>query len=368
MPPIQLLIKPASGSCNLKCKYCFYWDEMEKRSTANFGVMSTGTLETVVKKALEYAEYSCGFTFQGGEPTLAGLSFYEHLITLQKKYNTGAVSITNAIQTNGYCLDEEWASFLADHHFLVGLSLDGTKYTHDAYRRMPDGKETFSEIMKTVELFDRYHVSYNILTVVNRRTVQSVSKIYSFYQKHGWNYLQFIPCLDPLGEAPGLQDYSLTPELYGEFLNRLFDLWYLDLQKGRQPYIRQFENYISILMGNPAESCDLRGCCSMQFVTEADGSVYPCDFYVTDRYRLGSFQKNSLGEMAGQAAELGFDGKSPDGRETCLGCRYFFLCRGGCKRHWNNGANYFCQAFRTFFEHSLPKMQQIAAQLSFSQR
>lgn len=365
MPPVQLLIKPASGTCNLRCEYCFYCDEMGKRTTANFGLMSCETLEIIVKKTLENAEHSCGFTFQGGEPTLAGLPFYQRLITLQKKYNTRNLAVTNAIQTNGYGLGEDWARFLADHHFLTGLSLDGTKYTHNSCRRTSDGKETFSGIMKTLELFDRHHVSYNVLTVVNGRTAPAVSKIYSFYQKQGWNYLQFIPCLDPLEEPPGLRNYSLTPELYGEFLNRLFDLWYLDLMNGRQPYIRQFENYISILMGHPAESCDLLGCCNMQFVTEADGSVYPCDFYVTDRYRLGSFQENSLKEMADAADGLGFDGKSPGGRQACFGCPYYFLCRGGCKRHWYNGSNYFCPSFRAFFEHSLPKMKQIATQLSF---
>ncbi|MCC8025373.1 MAG: anaerobic sulfatase maturase [Clostridium sp.] len=363
MPPIQLLIKPVSGTCNLKCSYCFYCDEMEKREKANYGFMSEGMLETAVKETLRYARGRCGFAFQGGEPTLAGLPFYRKLLEFQEKYNTNKVSVTNAIQTNGYGITREWAQFLAENHFLVGVSLDGTKYTHDAYRRTPQGEGTFARIMDGIALLEKHHAEFNILTVVNRRTAQAVSKLYSFYQKHGWRYLQFIPCLDPMGEEPGEREYSLTPKMYGEFLCRLFDLWYEDLKKGKQPYIRLFENYIAILMGYEAEACDQRGCCSVQYVTEADGSVYACDFYVTDEFYLGRFGENSLEEMRRKGEELGFDGRERAGQEACLGCPCYRLCRGGCRRHWSRGRNYFCPGFRAFFQACLPRMLEIAKKL-----
>lgn len=259
MPPIQLLIKPASGSCNLRCRYCFYEDEMNLRSTANYGIMSLETLEAVVEKSLAYADRSCGFTFQGGEPTLAGLDFFRELIRLEEKHNRKGVQISNAIQTNGFGQDEAWAAFFAENHFLVGVSLDGNKYTHDACRVGPDGGGTFEAVMKTIALFERFSVEYNILTVVNRATAERADKIYAFYAKNHFRYQQYIACLDPMGEPAGGRDYSLTPERYGDFMIRLFDLWYLDLQKGRQPYIRQFENYVALLLGYEPESCEQRG-------------------------------------------------------------------------------------------------------------
>lgn len=370
MPPIQLLIKPASGSCNLRCEYCFYHDEMENRETKNYGFMSIDTLEAIVKKTLDYAEVSCGFAFQGGEPTLVGVDFYRQLLILQKKYNKKGISITNSIQTNGYQIDEEWAKFLADNKFLVGLSLDGTKYTNNTYRINPKGEGSFDNIMKTVELFNRFHVEYNILTVVNRRTAEKISKIYSFYEKNNWKYLQFIACLDPIGETPGGREYSLTPELYGEFFVQLFDLWYMDLQKGKQPYIRQFENYISILMGYHPEACDQRGICSIQYVVEGDGSVYPCDFYVLDEYRLGSFMEDTIDDMKKRGGEIRFVETSLENKEECESCEYYHVCRGGCRRHrevHDNGTlgiNYFCPSYKRFFAHALPRMQQIAMELS----
>lgn len=369
MPPVNILIKPSSGNCNLRCKYCFYCDEMEKRETANYGFMSEETLEILVKRVLEFADGSCGFAFQGGEPTLVGLDFYRKLLEYEQKYNIKNVPIHNSIQTNGYGLGEEWAEFLARNHFLVGVSLDGIVHTHDAYRIHASGKGTFGEIMKTLELFDRKKVEYNILTVVNRRTAERIGKIYEFYKKHNWHYLQFIACLDPLGETPGQREYSLTPEMYGEFLVKLFDLWYLDWQKGAQTSIRIFDNYIGILMGYTPEACDQRGCCSIQNVVEADGSVYPCDFYVIDQYRLGNIRKNSLEQLYERGRELRFMEESLENKEECRTCEYGYLCRGGCRRNrqldetGRLGLNYFCPSYKMLFQAALPRMKEIAAWL-----
>lgn len=370
MPPLQLLIKPASGNCNLRCRYCFYIDEMKKREISNYGFMSEETMEMLVKRALEFAEGSCGFAFQGGEPTLVGLDFYKKLLEFQEKYNTKKIRIQNSIQTNGYRLGEEWAQFLSQNHFLVGVSLDGVVHTHDAYRIDAEGNPTFSEVMKTLELFDQYRVEYNILTVVNRRTAERISRIYQFYTKHRWRYLQFIACLDPLEEPPGQREYSLTPEAYGRFLVELFGLWYLDWKKGVQPSIRMFENYIGILMGYMPEACDQRGHCSLQSVVEADGSVYPCDFYVIDRYRMGNIREISLEKILENGKTLRFVEESVENRAECEQCEYGFICRGGCRRNrqmdenGGMGVNYFCSSYKMFFQETLPQMQEIARELS----
>ena len=369
MPPLQLLIKPASGSCNLRCKYCFYCDEMEKREVVNFGMMSEETLEAVVKKALDFADGFCGFAFQGGEPTLVGLPFFYKLLEFQARYNHKNVTITNSIQTNGTRLTPEWAQFLAKHHFLTGISLDGIKHTHDALRLGNDGKGTFGAVMEATRLLKEAGAEFNILTVVNRLTATKVDRIYNFYKKNGFDYLQFIACLDPLGEEPGSRDYSLTPQDYGQFLIRLFDLWYLDLQKGKQPYIRMFENYIALLLGQEPESCEQRGVCSIQFVTEADGSVYPCDFYVLDPYKMGNFREDTVEEMAKKGRESHFLDPSLTPALECRMCPYLFLCRGGCRRNRTElpngelGLNYFCPSYRAFFDACLPRMRQIASNL-----
>lgn len=371
MPPLHLLIKPASGACNLRCRYCFYHDEMENREQASFGIMSRETLENLVRKALERAQGHCTFAFQGGEPTLAGLDFFEELLELEKKYNRKGLPIDHAIQTNGFALDESWAKFFADNHFLVGLSLDGTRETHDSFRLDAAGKGTFQQVKRTAALFDRFGVEYNILTVVNAQTARRGQSIYNFYKKSGFRYLQFIPCLDPLGEAPGAREYSLTPAAYGEFLCRLFDLWYQDWMAGTPVSIRQFDNYIQMMLGYPPESCGMSGICARQNVVEADGGVYPCDFYVLDGYCLGNLNQCGFDEIEAKREALGFVEESKAVDADCRDCPWAPLCRGGCKRYREprreDGSlqkNCFCQAYQKFFPYAIPRMEQIARQVS----
>ncbi|HBA63555.1 MAG TPA: anaerobic sulfatase maturase [Lachnospiraceae bacterium] len=363
MPAVSLLIKPASGMCNLRCRYCFYYDITTKREFPSYGFMTGETLEILVQKTLSFAEGSCTFAFQGGEPTLVGLPFYQRLIELEERYNIHQVQILNTLQTNGFLIDDEWAAFLSAHHFLVGLSLDGIKSTHDCFRKDASGNGTFDRIMKTIRLFNTHKVEYNILTVVHKETARKAGRIYSFYKKNGLQYLQFIACLDPLGELQGHREYSLTPQDYGSFLCEIFDLWYADLQKGEQPFIRQFENYIAILLGRIPEACEQRGVCSFQHIVEADGSVYPCDFYVTDAYRLGNLRVDSFADIAHTCETLGFIQESLNHPETCKRCPYFALCRGGCRRHRElseDHLNYFCKGYQMFFAHALPRLMEIA--------
>ena len=203
MRSIHLLIKPASGMCNLNCRYCFYHDIVEKREQRSYGFMSEETLEAVIEKALRYAEQDCTIAFQGGEPTLAGLDFYKKVVEFQKKHNRKGVRVHNAIQTNGMLLDGQWADFLRDNHFLVGISLDGVKEMHDCNRLDARWEGTFGRVMDAISLLERHGVEYNVLTVVNRQTAARATRIYNFYKRNGLKYLQFIPCLDPLGDEHG---------------------------------------------------------------------------------------------------------------------------------------------------------------------
>lgn len=371
MPPLHLLIKPSSGMCNLQCQYCFYHDIVEKRSQNSYGFMSEETLEQIVKKALDYAEGSCTIAFQGGEPTLIGLSFYQHLIDLEKKYNKKNLAVHYAIQTNGYHLEEKWAEFFAKYHFLVGISLDGTIHTHDAFRKTPSDKGTFQDIMQTIAFFQKHQVDFNILTVVNKKTANAVSKLYKFYQKNGFSFLQFIPCLDPFDSVAGKQEYSLTPALYGKFLCELFDLWYEDYLHGKSASIRQFENYIALLLYHSAESCDMNGICSIQNVIEADGEVYPCDFFVLDEYKLGNLNTVGFEEINQKRKDIQFIERSFQKDENCKKCQYYPICRGGCARYRTMSGgyadrNYFCESYRLFFDHCLERLLKIAHFISSS--
>lgn len=366
VPGLHILMKPASGLCNMRCKYCFYVDEMQNRSQESFGMMSEETLENVIKKAMEYAGEEVTFAYQGGEPTLRGLDFFKKAIELQKKYNTKSLKVYNALQTNGYAIDDDWCKFFAENKFLLGLSIDGKRKTHDENRKDANGNGTFLRCLETADLFDKFHVEYNILTVVNRQTATKIRRIYQEYEKRGFHYQQYIACLDPLFEETGKQPYSLTPQLYGDFLVELFQMWYDDWKAGKEPYIRTFENYIRILLSVPPEACEQNGVCGCQNVIEADGSVYPCDFFMLDAYRLGNLNTDSFEEIADVRKKIQFVEHSVNHSESCKACEYFGICRGGCNRHRINGDNYFCAAYKRLFDVHLEKMKEIASALAQS--
>lgn len=370
MKSTHLLIKPASSSCNLGCTYCFYHDVSHKREVKSYGMMTLETLESIVKKTLEEVELSCTFAFQGGEPTLVGLPFYEKLIAFQNKYKKPQTRIHNAIQTNGLVINEEWAAFFAKHHFLVGLSLDGNQTIHDCYRLNQKGEGTYERVLETAKLFDRYKVEYNILTVVTKDIALNIKEVYEDYRKNGFNYLQFIPCLDEIEEERGKNTYSLTSQDYELFLKDLFDKWYSDLTGGRFIYIRYFENLIQLLLGYYPESCGMMGVCTHQNVIEADGSVYPCDFYVMDDYCIGNLVADDFAAIEQNRASISFIKQSQMKDSGCLKCKWYKLCHGGCRRDrdtFDDGKmkrNYFCTAYKGFFKYATPRLEEIAREIA----
>lgn len=369
MPPVNLLIKPASSACNMDCAYCFYKDVAANREKAFEGMLSLEGLEKLLAAAMEYAEGSCTLAFQGGEPSLAGLDFYKALMSLEEKYKRPGVKLYNTVQTNGYGITEEWAAFFAENRFLLGLSLDGPADIHDRNRRGLDGKGSFNRVLHTARLFDKYKVEYNILSVVTGGNVRSAEKIYNFFKKQGFRWLQFIPCLDPMEKPRGSVGYHLSTEQYSDFLIKIFDLWYRDLLKGEYVSIRHIDNWVTVLLGGRPEACGMSGRCSVQFVVEGDGGVYPCDFYVLDKWRLGTVGRESFREMANNKVAEEFVSASLQSPEPCRECQWYFLCANGCKRDRLPGSdsvqglNYHCAAYKKFFSQRFRQLQHAAAHL-----
>ncbi len=375
MPPINILIKPASGNCNMRCTYCFYADEQEHRSVSSHGIMSKNTMHRIVDKAMEYGDGVCTLAFQGGEPTLAGLDFYEDLAEYAAHVpNPKKIRFQYAIQTNGYNIDEQWARFWAKNRYLVGISLDGPKEIHDRYRKDASGQGTYNKIMASIRLLEKYRVDYNVLTVVTAATARSGQKIYNFYKKNKIHYQQYIECLDPLREMPGGQEYSLTPKRYETFLKSLFDAWYLDVKADKSVYNRYFDNLLMIMDRQVPESCNMRGVCGKQWVIEADGSVYPCDFYALDQWLLGNINEDSFETMDLKREELGFIRWSMKTHEDCKNCTWYPLCRGGCRRNRepvtkdSTGKNYFCDAYKGFFEYAYPRLKEVYRNIRMGMR
>ena len=353
----------------MRCRYCFYRDEMEARQVGNYGMMTEATAEKLIEAVFAYDASAVSFIFQGGEPTLAGLSFFRRFLALETQYNLRALPVYHAIQTNGLLVDDEWAAFFAENGFLVGLSVDGPAPLHDAMRRDPNGEGTHAAVLRARACLARHSVPYNALCVVHAAVAEKGAEIYRWFQEQGFSHLQFIPCLAPLsGEGTD----APTNAQYADFLTAVFCEYYKDYFARRYISVRAFDNFIGILLGRPPEDCSMGGCCTAYFTVEADGSVYPCDFYVLDEWRMGNLCGQSLEEMRRGAVMARFLSTSAHTSEECRSCRWYALCRGGCRRErepFSEGEPAlfrYCAAYRSFFEKCFPKMLEIAKDLQKS--
>ncbi|MBN2853042.1 MAG: anaerobic sulfatase maturase [Clostridia bacterium] len=364
MNHINLLIKPASGNCNMRCDYCFYHSLTEQRAQRDYGLMALETLEILVKKAFTEATESITFAFQGGEPTLCGLGFYMEFEKYVHRYNADGIKVNRAFQTNGLVIDESWCEYFKKYNYLVGLSMDGPDFLNNLYRKDTTGQHVFDRVMMTKSLFDVHEVPYNVLCVVTGELARYGKKVYQFFKNHQIRYIQFINCLDDLHQRQGTNEYSLTWKRYLKFQKDIFDIWYEDIMKGDIVSIRYFDNYVAMIAGHPPESCNMNGFCSCQFVIEADGSVYPCDFYVTDDYRIGTIHENSLREMAESEKTTEFIQESLVVNKKCRHCKWYPLCRNGCKRERFDNLNEFCEANYNFFNYSYDRMVEIAKRMT----
>jgi len=362
---LSLLIKPASSLCNLSCSYCFYHSLSNQREQKSFGLMTQKTLENTISKALLLANESLYICFQGGEPTIAGIGFFKEAVKLIKKYNIFNIPVTLSLQTNGLLLNEEWAVFFKENNFLLGLSLDGPSSVHDKTRLDVNGKGTFERVLKAAKLLETFKVDFNILCVVNKYVAQDIRKVYLFFKKNNFKFLQFIPCLDPLDSSLHKYEYSLTPKDYGFFLKSSFDLWFNDLVAGQYTSIRQFDNFVKMLHGYPPESCGMSGICASYFLVESGGQTYPCDFYAVEKWHLGNINESNFREMSKTKTARLFVESSIQIAKECDACQWFDICRGGCRRNrepeFNEilPLNTYCKSYKDFFEYAMPRLKTI---------
>jgi uncharacterized protein len=391
------MAKPAGAACNLDCTYCFYLHKHDLPEGLGRGNMSDEVLERYVRSYIDgVTSDEVVFTWQGGEPTLRGLAFFEKAVALQRKHAKPGQRIENDLQTNGVLIDEAWAEFLKANRFLVGLSIDGPRDVHDALRVTKGGQPTFDKVMAAAQLLERHGVDFNTLTCVHRYNASRPLDVYRFLRRElGSTRLQFIPIVEPKDfkstapqrwdparlpivgtpqARPGhpdsvVTDWSVDPEEYGQFLCKVWDEWQQrDLGK---VYIGFCETLVAQHLGLPSQICIFSETCGKGVVVEHDGSVYACDHYVYPEYRLGDIRSGSLGELvfSPRQVKFGYD-KSDALPKYCRDCAFLADCWGECPKNrfvrtpdGEPGLNYLCPAFRKFFAHAVPQAQKIAIRL-----
>ncbi len=350
MEHFQLLLKPVSGKCNLRCSYCFYRAVPSQFPDKNLATMRDEALKTTVQQYLRLGFPENVFIWQGGEPTLAGLEFFERVVMYQQQFGRGQV-VGNVIQTNGTLLDERWVEFFAKYKFLVGLSIDGPREIHDAAR----GDGTHATAMKAAALLAKNKVEFNILSVLHEGNVGKIREMYAFLRQLPTPFLQFIPALDndPTSSTP--MPHSVTFQQYGQALCALFDAW-KDVDSARVS-IRDFDSVLNSYLGLPGATCTYKDACAPYLVIENQGDVYPCDFFVRPQHCLGNVMADSFADLLPHR-KTAFEGLKSRRDDACEKCPWRALCFGGCPKdrtYWANrhpDRSYLCPAYKQFFQNS----------------
>lgn len=380
----HIMTKPIGPICNLDCKYCFYLEkENLYRNTASWR-MSDEVLETYIRQYIEAQEVPVvSFAWQGGEPTILGVDFFRRVVQLEKRYANGK-RIENAFQTNGVLLDDEWGSFLAQHGFLVGLSIDGPRQLHDKYRVDKGGQPTFDKVVRGLGYLKKYNVEFNTLTVIQRHNSYHPLEVYHFLKEVGSGFMQFIPIVERIAAAApeGLvlisptaaipakvSPWSVEPLQFGRFLAAIFDEWVR--QDIGKYFVQIFDVALESWLGLEPSLCVFRETCGSAMAIEHNGDLYSCDHYVYPENKLGNIIDDPLSALVNSNQQRRF---GTDKRDTlpryCRECEVRFACNGECPKHrfsrtpgGEEGLNYLCPGYKFFFNHIDPYMKFMANEI-----
>lgn len=363
-PITNVLIKPSGPDCNLDCDYCFYIEKMQSQPR-RAPRMSETVLEALICQLLAQSVPQISIGWQGGEPTLMGLSFYRKAIEYMQRCGRGR-AVSNGFQTNGVLIDRAWAKFFRNYNFLVGLSLDGPEHIHDHYRRNKAGRGSWRKASDAAKLMLDSGVEVNVLSVVNSYSVQFPEEIYTFHKANGLNFMQFIPCVET--EGSGVANFSVDATSYGTFLCNIFDLWLADFVNGAPTTsIRWFEALLFQYAGFPPTECTLLETCGKYLLIEHSGDVYTCDFFVEPEWKLGNLLKTPLPALFNAPKQTTFGEFKSNLPVDCRACEWRTQCRGGCtKDRLRNPAledrNHLCGAYKIFFPYADSRLRRLVAE------
>jgi uncharacterized protein len=338
--------------------------------------MSDELLETYIRQYIEAQQIpQVTIAWQGGEPTLMGLEFFRLSIQYQQKYKHPKLIIQNTMQTNGTLLDDEWCKFFHKNNFLIGLSLDGPKDLHDAYRVDKSGNPTFDRVMKAARLLRKHKVDYNILTTVHAANADHPLDVYRFLRDEvKTSFIQFIPIVERdndtgFQEGDRVTDRSVKAEQYGRFLIAIFDEW-VHKDVGRT-YVQIFDVALAAWAGIPPGICAFSPTCGTAMAMEHNGDMYSCDHFVEPKFLLGNIREKHMAQLARSRKQRKFGQDKLDTLPGyCRQCEVCFVCNGECPKNrfiktpdGELGLNYLCAGYKEFFRHIDGPMRFMAHEL-----
>ncbi|MBN1249125.1 MAG: anaerobic sulfatase maturase [Anaerolineae bacterium] len=375
----HVMTKPRGPICNLDCAYCYYLPKEKMYPGSDFR-MPDEVLESFTKQYIASQQVpEVTFGWQGGEPLLMGIEFFERAVAYQEKYQKPGTRIINTLQTNGTLIDDAWGEFFHKHNFLIGLSLDGPQPMHDAYRVDKAGKPTWEKVMRGLHVMQAHEVEHNILCTVHAANADHPVEVYRFFRDDAEiEFIQFIPIVrrdNETGHQEGLdvRDHSVTARQYGDFLIGVFDEW-VRHDVGRV-FVQIFDVALAAWMGQRPGLCVFEPTCGLGLAMEHNGDLYACDHYVEPKYLLGNIMETPLIDLVASEQQRAFGrAKLETLPPQCLDCEVRFICNGGCPKNrilvtgeGEPKLNYLCSGYKSFFMHIDRPMRMMVEELRHRQ-
>ena len=374
--PFHVMAKPTGARCNCACGYCFFLKKDRLYPGSDFR-MSDAVMDSYVRQMIEaHADLAeVEIAWQGGEPTLMGLDFFRRVVEAERKYARPGQRIANSFQTNGVLVDAAWCRFFRENGFLVGLSLDGPRELHDAYRRDKAGRSIFDRTVRAARLMKEHGVAYNILCTVNAANSRRPLDVYRFFRDElGARFVQLIPIVErenETGHQEGavLTERTVAPGDYGGFLVAIFDEW-VRRDVGTM-FVTFFDSVLAAYVYGESTLCALRRECGDALALEHTGDLYACDHFVEPRHLLGNITEAPLADLAASAKQRAFGrAKAEALPRVCRDCRFLFACGGECPKNrvlmsadGEPGLNWLCEGLKAFFAHTERPMRLMAGLL-----
>jgi uncharacterized protein len=368
----HVMSKPTGAICNLDCEYCFFLSKEELYPGSGFR-MPADVHEAYVSQLLaaQRGADEIVVAFQGGEPTLMGIDFFRRTLELEAQYAAPGQRILNTLQTNATLIDDEWATFLAEHEFLVGVSIDGPREMHDAFRVDKGGKPTFERVMAGLDALKRHDVEWNALVTVNSANGEHGRRVYTFLRDElGATFMQLIPIVEHVG-GHSASHRSVGGAQYGRFLIDVFEEW--ARHDVGDVFVQMFDTSLAHWMGmDQAGMCVHARTCGDAVALEHNGDLYSCDHYVDPDYLLGNITEGrTLLQLVDSPRQRAFGRAKLDTLPGyCRSCDVRFACNGGCPKDrflstpdGEPGLHFLCEGYQLFFRHVDEPMRVMAALL-----
>ena len=364
MPPFSLLLKPTSADCNLRCDYCFYLKKRSLYPETKTHRMSDDVLRAVIRSYMATDQPVYQMTWQGGEPTLMGKAFFEKVVACQKQFARKGSRIANSLQTNAFRITDGLAAHLGRYRFLAGCSLDGPPEMHDQRRRTVGGKPTHARVLDGIRTLRSNRVPVNTLSLITRENAGKPLELYRYLKRQGFAHLQFVPCVefDDVGDP---LPFAIDAKSWGRFLIAVFNEWY-ERDLGRIS-VRTFESLLYRLVTGDAAECRLAKRCDRYFVVEYNGDIYPCDFFVDPRFKIGNILEMTWEEARSSEVYQRFAVLKAERNDACGECRYLSFCLGDCLKYRMASGDdprtlsWLCPGWKRFYDATMDRFKHLAA-------